>query len=464
MNLILGLALMLNAGVAVDDLQVVHPKTIESKLDNPHMGFIYYGGKLHPDIADVYYTSGLTWGELEPEEGKYIWDLHAPPWGTLKAALARGKRVVIRVMPSFQNHPYATPKWVHDLGVKRFPGTKIQAEHGQTDLYEPEWWNPIYIEKYCNFIKAFGKEFDGKPWLDWVDMRYYGFWGEGHRHSADVPWPEDIDKRKTLIRFIDAHLDAFKSTPLVVQMASDQATPYPSGTAIDYALEHGCWMRRDGFGPYISEEEAVVMKGHWKTSVMIAENGGYYKDFAAGKISRWWEEGSKPISLEACLDQMLEFHCNYIPLGWGDPDWPVMEARPALLKMLWMNMGYRLVPNEVQFHATFNIGESTQIQSTWTNTGAGRLPKAYPLAWYLLDEKEGQHLLLTDEEFDATAWYKNKQHTFTHELSIADTMKPGTYTLAVALVDPKTGVPAIALGIEGGTKDRYYSIASVTLK
>ena len=45
------------------------------------------------------------------------------------------------------------------------------------------------------------KRFDGEPWLAWVDMRFYGFWGEGHRYGATVPWPEKVDKRALLIRY-----------------------------------------------------------------------------------------------------------------------------------------------------------------------------------------------------------------------------------------------------------------------
>lgn len=458
-----GLCLALALAASAAEPQVVHPETTDDKLSNPHMGFIYYGGTLHPDIADVYFTTGLTWGELEPREGQYVWDLNAPPWAAVRAALDRGKRVAIRIMPSFQDHPYATPKWVHDLGVKRFPATKIQQQHGQRDLYEPEWWNPVYIEKYCNFVRALGREFDGRPWLDWLDMRYYGYWGEGHRFYAEVPWPENVSKRDTLIRFIDAHLDAFHKTPLVVQMANDEATPYPEGTAIDYALDRGCWMRRDGFGPYINDQEAALMKAQWRSSVMIAENGGSYVDFAAGKIRKSWVADSKPISLEECLDQMLEFHCNYIPLGWGDADWRVLEQRPDLLKKLWMKMGYRLVVDEVTLPRRARPGETVQISHRWRNVGVGRLPKPYPLTWYLVPDDGKPRRVLLDETFNETAWFEGEPHSFTHELTLPRDLAPGTYGLALALVSPESGEPTIALGITGDRGDRIYRIAGLVV-
>ena len=455
------LTLVCSIAASADEPITVRPERIEEKLTNPHMGFIYYGGLLHPEVADVYYTSALTWGELEPEEGKYVWDLNAPPWANAKAALERGKRVAIRVMPSFQGHPYATPKWVHDLGVGRYPAAEIQEQHGQSDLYEPEWWNSIYVEKYCAFIRALGKELDGKPWLDWVDMRYYGFWGEGHRFSADVPWPEEISKRDTLIRFIDAHLKAFRETPVVVQMAEDENTPYPEGTAIDYALSKGAWMRRDGFGPYISKRETDLMQRHWTTSLLVAENGGSYSDFAAGKIRKFWVPDSPTITLEDCIEQMLTLHCNYIPLGWGDQDWPVLEQRPELLKKLWMKMGYRLVLEEMTLPRRIAPGQAISITHRWSNAGVGRLPKAYPLVFELVNEKGARHRLLLDTAFDQTAWFEGKSHTFRHVMKVPSDLTAGAYRFAVSLVSPETGEPAIALGIAGETGGLRYQIAEI---
>lgn len=443
--------------------QIVRPVVCETKLTNPHMGFIYYGGTACPDIADIYYTACLTWGALEPREGEYVWDLNHPEWATVKTALARGKRVGLRVMPSFQGYPYATPKWVHDLGVGRFPRSALNQQPEVRDLYEPEWWNPIYIEKYCRFVAAFGAEFDGKPWLDWVDMRCYGFWGEGHRFGAQVPWPSGVSKRETLIRFIDAHAKAFKKTPVVVQTASDEGEPYPQGTAIDHALMRGCWMRRDGFGPYINDEEADFIKSRWKTSLMIAENGESYSSFAQGKIKKWWIEGSKPISLEDCLDQMLELHCNYIPLGWGDTDWSVLDSRPELLKKLWMRMGYRLVIEEMEVPTQAVPGQKVAVRHVWRNAAVGRLPRAYPLAVYLIDSGGIPRRVLLDTTFDQTAWFDGERHIFTHSVTIPEELPSGVWTLAVALVDPATSEPAIALGIAGSRSDRIYELARITV-
>jgi len=448
-------------GVEAGEVQRVVPKPIETHLSNPWMGFVYYGGRKHPELADVYYACA-TWGDLEPQEGKYAWD--SPRWnGVIQAAIRRGKRVAIRVPTSWQNTEYPTPKWVFDLGVKRFNvlDKDKPSQKGFRSLYEPEWWHPVYVEKYCNFIEALGREFDGKEWLEFVDIRCYGIWGEGHRWSASVAWPSNVSKRDLIIRFIDAHLRAFKKTPLVVQTASDKDTPYPEGTAIDYALAKGCWMRRDGFGPYINDAEKRLLQGHWRHSLVIAENGGSLVDFARGRIRRWWSPGAEPITLEDLFDQMLELHCNYIPLGWGDRDWDVLRHRPELLKKLWMKMGYRFLLREATFPRRIAPGAKLKVRHTWENVGVGRLPFAYPLAFYLIDVEGRIVQTYIDGTFDETGWVAGKTHTFSHEFLVPRDAAPGTYYLAVALVDPKTRKPAIALGIEGSDGERRYILGVV---
>lgn len=445
------------------DTQVVHPAQIETHLHNPWMGFVYYGGREWPELADVYYGMA-TWGEMETAEGRYNW---SPPRlaGLIEQAHRRGRRFAIRVPTSWQNEPYATPKWVHDLGVERLDIiSKFPNEPTFKTFHEPQWWNRVYIEKYCNFVAAMGKHFDGMEGLDFVDVRCYGAWGEGHRFPATQPWPEGVSKRQTIMRFIDAHAAAFKKTPLAVQMACDKDTPYPEGTAIDYALKLGFWMRRDGFGQFINSDEAAAMQEHWKSSLMIAENGGSVADYAAGKIHQYYlGDRQKPVSVDDLFDEMLSFHCNYIPLGWGDGDWAVLKDRPELLKKVWMKMGYRLVITEATLPVEVRAGQTATIEHTWKNVGVGRLPFACPLAFYLAGADGKVVQVQRDDSIDQTHWYQDGPHALQHTFAVPKYLPPGSYTLLVALVDRASGKPAIALGIAGDDGRRRYALGTMTV-
>ena len=44
---------------------------------------------------------------------------------------------------------------------------------------------------------------------------------------------------------------------------------------------------------------------------------------------------------------------------------------------------------------------------------------------------------------------------------VPEALKPGTYRLRVALLDPRTHLPAVRLAIRGGAADGWYDLASV---
>jgi len=329
-TLVFSLAIMsatiCHAAETCDGRIVVHPKTHSRHLRNPGMGLIMYGvPDPPPDVADLFYIT-LVWHDVEPEEGRYVWDQPI-----LKRAIAAAekydRKIAIRMVTSWQNYERPIPDYLVDQGVRLFPPNPKWQENKWEHFYEPEWWHPKYIEAYERLIRAYGKRFDGDRRIAWIDMRYYGWWNEGHRHGASVDWPESVDLRKYNIRMIDLHREAFKKTPLVIQTATDRDVPYPEGTAIDYGIEKGAWMRRDGFGPFLNEEEKELIRSHRMDSILVAENGGSLRDFMAGKIRKWWVKDSAPITVDEMFGQMFDCHVNYLPLGWGWSDYMALKEQ-----------------------------------------------------------------------------------------------------------------------------------------
>ena len=441
----------------------VRPKTHDRHLRNPGMGLIIYGRPdPPPPEADIYYNT-IVWHDVETEPGVYNWQTQRVK-RLFEVARKHNRRVALRLVTSWQNYDNPLPDYLTKQGVKLFP-------HGRRPksfrvFMEPEWWNPKYIRAYKNLVHAFGREFDGHPMIDWIDMRYYGFWGEGHRYHQTVPWPKDVDKRELLKQFIDVHFEAFKKTPMVIQTASDYRTKYPEGTAIDYGLSKGAWMRRDGFGPFINAQEDKLMKSHWKTSLMIAENGGSLRDYLAGKVRKEWIKDSKPISIDFLFDQMFEFHVNYFPLGWGIQDYRALkEQRPDLLRKASLKTGYRMVVTEAAWPATARPGETITVKTVWRNIAVGRLPFRYRPTVCRIDPA-GKVTDQAAADADATKWYENEDHDVEFRLKISSAAPPGVHGIAVALVrdTDKSQVPAIALGIEGEIAPRVYKLGTITIE
>jgi hypothetical protein len=421
------------------------------------MGFIFYsssGRERLPEEADVVFASVPVWGQVEKARGQYHWDIPQIK-GVADLAAQNQRRWAIRIMPSFQGHKQPIPAWLLESGVKlHAPDPKWLAHFQQRDLYEPEWWHPLYQEAHAEFVKAYGKRFDGESGLEFIDMRYYGFWGEGHRFGATQTWPAAVNKRELMKRFIDMYVTAFRKTPLVVQTARDHEEPYPEGTAIDYALSKGCWMRRDGFGGYLDQQESRLIKNHWQKHPLVAENGAAYADYLAGKIPGW--------TIDRIIEEMLAHHISYFPMGWGLRDWrALVQKRPDLVKQASLRIGYRLIVAQASWPETVKAGDSFRVKTVWRNRGVACCPFRWHPAVYLRYPESGQLIgRAVHGGADLRTWVEGREESLSFTISVPNKIKPGRYGVAVAIEDQQ-GTPAIDLGIEGNDGGKRFLLGQI---
>ena len=190
------------ATVAAADDAVVRPENTDEILVNPDMGLVMFHysnrqwayGQLQergdtldwfPGVSAVYFR--LPWCLLEPKEGVYRWDLidsYAAPW------IAAGKQIGLRVTCCESRYPFATPEWVKDAGAKGWffkmkmdPVFGKDPPGGDTDLWEPDYGDPVFLAKLENFLKAMARRYDGNPNVAFIDVGTIGMWGEGHTRA-----------------------------------------------------------------------------------------------------------------------------------------------------------------------------------------------------------------------------------------------------------------------------------------
>src|SRR5690554_3329896 len=115
----------------------------------------------------------IYWIFIEPEEGKYRWDIIDR---ALETAQDRGQTLMLSLMPygsSVKRHD--VPPWYREM-----VGDETEFKHNNPVnawLVDPE--DPRYLEYYGKLIRTFGERYDGHPALESVDMRIVGAWGEG---------------------------------------------------------------------------------------------------------------------------------------------------------------------------------------------------------------------------------------------------------------------------------------------
>lgn len=163
------------------------PKEIFTAFRNPGKGWLVYNFKptITPanaqdtPLASAIYTNDFLWSDLEPTEGDYRWDLIDILINNWKDK----KKIKIGIMleaPFARHSKEPIPDWVR---------SQIQGGfYTGSDIWEPKYTDPIFIQKYNNFINAFAQRYYNKPnnpesedwqkYLKSIDINTFGPWGE----------------------------------------------------------------------------------------------------------------------------------------------------------------------------------------------------------------------------------------------------------------------------------------------
>jgi len=253
-------------------IMVTHFRETDSIFSNPGQGMMTMKSSPQPGMRFPYLVvyRSFNWADAEPEQGKIKWSLID---SVIEAWKPFGATVAFRVMTTnpHSHGYYASPKWLFDSGCKGFEYLRGGGTFGGKLIprIEPDYSDPIYLKRHGEFIAFLGRRYDGDPNIEFIDIGSYGMWGEWHT-SNWVP----IEIRRQIVDF---YLNAFKKTQLIFM--SDEAE------LLQYGLEHGTGMRRDGIGSTWHEQNWIgsdryanvsSMADAWKHKPVVFEWYGRY--------------------------------------------------------------------------------------------------------------------------------------------------------------------------------------------
>jgi len=445
-------------------LVTVTPRETDDILANPHMGWetFHVAADRDPSLPEwipstVYY---LRWGwrDVEPRAGELN---VAFIDGALAAARQAGQRLAFRVMccSSSPGSPYH-PEWLRD-GGGRVVGTSFDG----VALDVPDLDDPTTLERHLALVRRIAERYDGHPDLDHVDLGSVGWWGEWHMSGGG---PVQMPKPETCRRVVDTYVQSFRHTPLLMLIGGGEQT--------GYACSQGAGWRADCLGDLggFSRNWCHMRKGYpqwfreaglgevWKRSPIAYES--------CWDMRRWVEEGW---SLRYIFNYALATHASYlnnksVPLPTAD------DVRPEVERFL-KRLGYRLVLRELTQPATARSGQTITLTSRWQNVGSAPCYRPYVVAWRL---RAGAKTVSHIGKTAANGWLPGAVDLFTEEFlqsppdlppgpvnevteefPLPDDLPTGDYGLAVAIVDPDTGSPAVRLAIEGRAEDGWYPVS-----
>jgi Beta-galactosidase len=219
-------------------------------------GIYQFGSNLSALAANPYIAGahlGFYWSELEPQQGQYDWspiDQAMAPW------ISHGKQVILRVSTSGWTSwapPYSqngTPAWVYHLGV---------ASVTETDgSVLPQYWNPLFLQHFAEFVRAFALRYDGNPKVAYIDVGL-GVGGEAKVDSHNSN-PNQLTLWKqigytnalwwsTVQSIMQAYTTSFSHTSLAVmpdKVFLEKTDGYTEALLLDYAVLHGLWLQDNG--------------------------------------------------------------------------------------------------------------------------------------------------------------------------------------------------------------------------
>ena len=312
-------------------------------------------------------------------------------------------------------------------------------------VWSPTLSDPIFQQKHFEFLREMGRRYNGHPDVDSIDIGSVGLWGEWHFWATTPTIPQPSASTMRLI--IDKYVEYFPNTPLVQQLEN--------ATGLAHAVSKGTGFRGDCIGnvenqmPYLYEPNIASAHAQdaWKKGPINFET--------CWDIRRWVEEGW---NLRYIMDWMLAHHVS----GLTNKNAPVPSSAMAEVQRLLTKMGYRYVLRELRHQQKARAGNLVTLSMDWENIGVAPSYGRYVLAMQL--RYVTGRVVATQATQNSVKQWMPGPLAVDEELALPSPLAPGTYTIALALVDPSSGQPQIRLAISGRESSGWYPVSTITIE
>lgn len=437
------------------DTVIVRPEPINDVLTNPGMGITTFNrfneqelnpplswsevgpvtklpqARSKPDFPDttIAYLRWY-WNAFEPEQGTFRWDIIDQ---ALEEARAHGQKLAMRLMPYSNKDPL--PEWYQNSGARRAnkPGDK------DGNIWHPDFSDPLYLKYWGKVVAEAGKRYDGNPYLDSVDISSVGYWGEGWS-----PYMPAFPYQKALI---DIWFDAFPHTILLMNFDEPQGLAYGTSRGAGWRLDCLGDLRTKADDPYFQPEMLDI----------------YPQQVVRAGIQDVWQQ--RPVSLEVCgtvsewkkdhfdvnyiLDQALRWHVTSVNLKSS----PIPDDWKPAFDSFQKKMGYRLLLRRLEYPKAVVAGSMMPIHMWWLNAGVAPPYANYPVAVQL---RSSNGSAVINIPVDVRKWLPGDA-VFDGSVYVPESLKEGAYEFRVAMLDPRSGQPAVRFAIAGRDADGWYS-------
>ena len=472
-------------------VQRVRPEETNDWLPNPHRGTTTFQRFQGDGLYPTYFTSDthgpvefrpdaragenarfvprttLTyvrwpWAWLEPVKGQFRWDIVDR---SLETARNRGQTVQLRFQPytlgvDYSKHPPKSmrhppeksvnvPDWYWDTGAAWIP----QGTKGTYTAHEPDCNDPMWLQHFGDFVRAFGQRYDGHEDLESIDIAYGGFWGEGGGNST----PETGQK------LAEIYLEAFRKTQLLGMLGTPgMAHAVEVG---QMAGRHIGW-RADCFGDlnkaivpevpmnltfnhthdaYPEQIERCGVHDGWRTAPVTMET--------CGNAATWFIRG---YDMERIVSEGYKYHMSvFMPKSVFYP----AAIRDQLIEFD-KRIGYRFVLRQLLMPLEAKAGQPVTFEFYLDNVGCAPIYRPYPFA---VRFRQGDASRVVHLKADIRSWEPGIRW-FRETFDLPLGLTPGEAKVDMAIVREDKDQPRVWFAMKEKLADGWHPLTSIEVK
>ena len=447
-----------------------------SVLENPHKGWYHhYYDNTHltykGDGMDIEAMPGLdllfirmAWSYFEPAEGKYDWhyidDL-------VNEYAAKGLRFGFAFTCKETGEigtpapvGYATPKWVFDLGAK---GKLVDC--WGTKIMEPDYNDPIFLEKLKKFHQAVAQRYQDKPWLAFVQMASYGSWGEGHNWPAS----DTVYENSVIKKHIDIYKQAYTNKKVKICISDDVYNKSADKMDIKNYAEASEFFWTDhsvNVEYYVNLLPATfsvaapeLFLNTYKNRPTQIELEHYGMTLKSGKwiVPEGIKNGAALVrgAVNLTHPTWLGFHGD-IKTYYAD--------NPAFCKEMANRVGYWYFVENAEIPSKAAIGSNQQITIKWYNKGVAPAYHPYQLKFKFSNWNTTEYF--TVESSNNTAIQNDSSLIQTYNIQLPSNLIAGVNDVRIKLTDDLDTKRDVQLGLDSTIRDGegYYKIGTITIE
>ena len=132
------------------------------------------------------------------------------------------------------------------------------------------------------------------------------------------------------------------------------------------------------------------------------------------------------------------------------------------IKRLLMSLGYRFVLNSLSHPAAVTAGQQMTLTMIWQNVGVAPSYRNDVLAVQIRNSA-GTPILTSNTGIAIKKWLPGGPNPVTPTVTLPAGLAPGTYTVAIGIVDPSTMKPVVQLAIQGRDADGWYPLSTTSV-